>query len=230
MQFKIDKNPYDDRDLFKKTKLEITEGNIYCLVGCNGTGKSTVMRYMTDALRDKMHAYELKGKYLDLRGVLGKETYDDKLCFFSFDKHTKQANSELDMFMIYAGVAHSSTGEGIIQRLGNGLTLLGKFIHDKNNKGKSLWIFFDDCDAGTSIDVIIEIKDVVDLIYNDCKKNDITCTFILSANSYEMCKDYHCINAMDFKEMTFTDYDDYKKFVLHSRKRKDKTYNESYGE
>lgn len=225
MIFKIPKNPYDERKLFTKSTVELTEGNTYCLVGCNGSGKTTVMFFIERDLI-KNGAFEIKGGYCDLRGLSKDKKYNNNLVF-SFDKHSNEVNSYEEHIQSIMGVNFASTGEGIQHRLGNGLVLLGKEIRKKENKGKSLWVFFDDCDAGTSIDVIGDIKEVLKLIRDDCNKNNITCTIILSANSYEMCRDNCiCIDTYNFATKTFKNYETYKKFVLKSKERKDKSYEE----
>lgn len=221
MEFKISKNPYDERNMFKNTTLEIQEGDIYCFVGCNGSGKTTLMRCITEEL-EKQNAYQIRSSYLDFRGIFGEKKYSDTLAYYTFDKETHEYSSEDDIYFSQFKVAFSSTGEGVIQKLGSGVQLLAKFIHNKENQDKSLWIIFDDCDAGTSIDMINDIQKVIELIQNDCKKFGITLTVVLSANSYEMCKKYNCINVWDFSPITFNSYEEYKTFVLDSRKRKEK--------
>jgi len=222
--FKINKRPWEDnRQLFSKGTLTLTEGETYCFVGCNGTGKTT----LTDFIMKKLisdGAYEIKGSYLDMRGVFKDQKYNDTL-IYSFDKRKNDVNSYEGLILSHSQVAFSSTGEGIISRLGNGLAILGATIRSKENTGKKLWVFFDDCDAGTSLDIIGDIKSVLNLVAQDCKDNNITLTIVLTANSYEMCRSgCKCIDVYDFSEKTFATYEDYKKFVLKSRKRKEKSY------
>ena len=224
MRIKIDKNPFGERQMFTKGYLEFPDcGGVFCLVGCNGSGKSTVMDYVKRWL-EKEKAYEIKGRYLDLRGAFGEKVEYSNYAYFNFDKHAIVADDEMDLLHQRFGVGYSSTGEGIMERLGNGLSRLGDWVRDKKNSGKHLIVFFDDCDAGTSLDMIGDIKKVVSLIVKDCTEHGIVCTFILSANSYEMCKGYECIDVWDFKKVEFLDYEDYKKFVLRSRARKEKSY------
>ena len=224
MRFTIPKNPYDERNLFKRSYLTINEGNTYCLVGCNGSGKTTAVDFMIERLK-KMNAYEIRGSYLDFRGIFSKEKYGN-YAYYSFDKNKSDSNSEEDSIFSRLGVSTSSTGEGIIQRLGTGLPLIRRWILNPKNKNKSLFIFFDDCDAGTSIDVIVEMKSVFDLIRQDCEKNNVVCTIVLTANSYEMCRDCHCIDVYNFQSVAFADYEEYKEFVLKSKDRKKESYKE----
>ena len=89
-------------------------------------------------------------------------------------------------------------------------------------KNKKVIIFFDDCDAGTSIDMIADIKAVFKWIEQDCIKNNLEYYIILTANSFELCKDYDCISVHNFTHKTFKTYNAYKNFVLKSRELKDK--------
>ena len=140
--------------------------------------------------------------------------------YISFDKKSDYITSEEDYFFKAAAVGYSSTGEGVMKRFGNILSLIGKSVnHMKENE--TLFIFIDDADAGTSIDNIKDIADVIDFIASDIKKCSLNYYIILTANSYELCKHYQCIDANTFKHRKFRSYDAYKKYVLESRKRKD---------
>ena len=51
--FNLINNPYDDRVLFKKNKIEIKQG-ITSLVGCNGSGKSTLLENIEYDLKNQI--------------------------------------------------------------------------------------------------------------------------------------------------------------------------------
>ena len=225
MQIKIEKEPYEEgQKIFKKNIIELEPNAITCLVGCNGSGKSTLLKEIIDHIDAEQITTDnsCKGlteifKFLSDKVEVVKDIY-----YYIFDKSTETSNSfDEDM---YNRLAHGqqSTGENIIRRFGKGLQVLGNWIRE--NKGKKLFIFFDDCDAGTSIDMINDIKDVFDLIIEDCKRNSIEYYMILTSNSYEMCKDLNCISVIDFKPKKFKTYESYKKFVLKTRAEKEKRY------
>ena len=221
--FKIEKSPYeDDVKIFSKGSIEITDNSIICLVGCNGSGKSTVMSSIKRQLKIKQIKLELyAGLFEAMSGLSGGKLYDrDDAAYFDFDKETDNQSTDMQMIFNKAGLAYSSTGEGIIQRYGRLIQLIGTTIRE--GKYKELYFFFDDCDAGTSIDMIQDIKYVINLIKDDCEKRGITYHFILSANSYEMCKDFDCISVHNFTHKKFRSYESFKKFVLRSRAIKDK--------
>ena len=235
MEFKVDKNPYD-RQLFEKEVIELNPNTITCLVGCNGTGKTTIIEYIK---RDLAHrnAEECKNSVYpkledDIRKAVGKEKpkNEENLFYVDFSKHTRNAKSELDAFLVDAGVAFSSTGEGLSYRLGKTLEVLGRTVTKLTDKKATLFIFFDDCDAGTSLDKIVEIKDVMYMVADHCKQCGITYYIILTANSYEMCRGLDCISVHNFEHIEFNDYggyEAYKEFVLKSAKIKEKSFEEA---
>ena len=137
-----------------------------------------------------------------------------------FNKHTDRiADSETQLFLNAGLLAYSSTGEAVIQRYSDNLkTLFPKLSEMKN---KTLILTIDDADAGTSIDMIKDIKMTLELVEQRCKLYNITYYIITTANSYEFCRDYDCINVHDFSHLRVKDYEDFKQFVLSSRKEKD---------
>lgn len=225
MIFKIHKNPYDEKkNIYTKAHLELEPNNIYCFTGCNGSGKSTLIREITDNnLCNK--ANEIKPDfYAKAFGELfakNKKLYPIK--YIRFDKKVEVSNSENDYFMNAMRVSFSSTGEGIMDRFGNILSVIGSVVRQLK-KDNTLFIFIDDADAGTSLDNISQIIDVLDLIKNDLEKKEITYYIILTANSFELCRNYECIDVNTFAHKTFKRYETYKKYVLKSRERKNKRY------
>lgn len=224
-RFNIPSDPYDEnRKMFNKNILQLEDNSISCLVGCNGTGKTTVLFFIEQQLK-KRNAYEIRGKYCDFREVFNKEKYNDEM-YLSFNVKTEIMNSEEDTFLKRLTCNNISTGESILYRFGDGLELLGDAIRNPKNKGKTLYVFMDDCDAGTSIDMINDIKSIFDLIIKDCKQNEITYYIILTANSYELCKDVDCISVHNFEHKKFNSYEEFKSFVLESREIKKQEFKE----
>lgn len=224
MIFKIDKDPKDTgRVMFLSDEIDIKPG-ITCIVGCNGSGKTTLVDHIKHHLTRVRHAEDIgeRNPFKDIFGVKAEKT--DELVF-AFDKGEDYTADENDYILSRFGACVESTGENIISRLGHGLSLLGKAFGDKRNEGKKAYLFLDDLDAGTSIDMIAEIKETLEFIAQNAKENGIECHIIVSANSYEMCKGMRCIDANTFEEWKFDDYEQYKKLVLDSKKRKEASIN-----
>ena len=83
---------------------------------------------------------------------------------------------------------------------------------------------FDAIDSGYSIDNIIELKAIFNLMLKDAKAFDVQLYLIVSANSYELTSNEECFDVINGKYVTFNSYEGYKQFILDSRKLKDKRY------
>lgn len=230
-KFKIYKNPYDEKNpLFIKEEISLEPNTITCLVGCNGTGKSTLIWNIQEDLKksgakeEREDIHERLAKAFETASGSKTKSKEIEDFYIDFNKKTEFTNDEMETFKLRAELAYSSTGEGIVSRLGKVLKHLGSFIHNPENKGKNLFIFFDDCDAGTSIDVILQIKSVFNLIANDCAEKGINYYIILTANSFEMCRDIDCVSVHTFEHIKFAEYNEFRKFVIESSGIKGKRY------
>lgn len=225
MKFKVRKDPIEKGNiLFNKTMLEINPGVVSCIVGCNGSGKTTLVREIKEKIKDN-GGEELKNDlYYKAFANLFKSNDEEKdkknIYFIDFDKNVDTYNKEEDYFFNRMEAATSSTGEGIMQRAGRICYFIGQTIRNLE-EGSQLYIFMDDCDAGTSIDMINDIKAVFPLIIKDSQRLGLDIYIITTANSFEFCKDCDCISVHDFKHKQFRSYETFKKFVLKSRELKE---------
>lgn len=223
MEFKIEREPYEEgQKIFTKTKLVLEPNTISCFVGCNGSGKTTIINEIIDNLR-KAKAKEVIADYYSnsMKKIFGKGNEENHDIFYiNFDKYTKTTFSDMDYFLNDFALAYSSTGESIMKRFGDNMSVIGSLLRALHDK--TVFIFFDDCDAGTSIDMIQDIKECFNYMIADCEKNNLTYYFILTANSFELCKDLDCISVHDLTHKHFSSYNTFKNFVLKSREKKDK--------
>lgn len=215
--------------LFPKKYLKLNPDILNCFIGCNGSGKTTLIEYLISYLKKHYNAEDI-GDRNPFRHIFSDEPAPETNTFYiSFDKKSKEGVSE-DYIVRDLFINSQSTGESIIYRFGGTLAMMGDFLRNKNNSGSTLFVFFDDCDAGTSIDKIIDILDIFELIKTDAAKNNITCYFVLTANSYEIARNSNCIDVSTYETYHFTDYESYKSFVLNSRKlHSRKLKEENYG-
>lgn len=201
--FKIDKRPYDDI-IYKKTNIEINPG-VTILTGCNGYGKTTLLQMIKQSLKSSKipvmdYSNETDGGH---NAISERAFYDD--------------------YATVATLMQSSEGEQIYINLGNTASKIGKFIHEHNDD-KEIWLLFDAIDSGLSIDNMIEVKELLfETILEDTKGKDVF--IICSTNSYEMCRDSKCFDVYSGEYVEFKDYEDYREYILKSRKQKDKRYN-----
>lgn len=205
--FKIDKDYYTEGEvIFKKNNVTINPG-MTILVGCNGTGKTTLLNHISEELRSNNIKY-LKFNNLTDGGNNAKD---------------KALNIDNDMLLL-ATLATSSEGENIKINISNFATKLGKFFSTYKNE-KELWVLLDAIDSGLSIDNIDEIKEFIPFILDhegNGKIKDIY--FVISANSYELARGKKCFDVYNCEYITFKDYENYRNFILKSREIKDKRY------
>lgn len=206
MKFKITRDPYEEKVyIYSRASVEINPG-ITVLVGCNGAGKSTLIRHI------KYNCEEQKLDYINFDNLIdGGHNARDKFAFH-------------DRFDLLSTAICSSEGEELSMNIGIQLGRIGKKIRQMDDN-KSLFIFFDASDSGLSIDNVIEIKSVFDdCVIPDAKNKGIDVYVIIAANEYEMTDGQDCIDVSTLSHVTFKTYDDYKKYIIKNRERKDKRY------
>ena len=97
-------------------------------------------------------------------------------------------------------------------------------IDDKKITSKKRFILLDTMDSGYSIDNVIEMKSLFDLVLEDSEKMGMETYIIVSSNEYELACDTDCFDVTEGKYINFSSYEDFKKFILHTKKKKDKRY------
>lgn len=220
------KNYYAEKStLYKANKLTLQSNNVYCLVGCNGIGKSTILHQMiydNDNSLDKT-AYDFKNDYslfINLWDEKNKNEYND--FYILINKNTKLYTNEDERMLNKLLGNFISTGE---QNVHNILPNVVKIIESLNTlenlESKNLYIMIDDLDVGVSIDVLIELAKIIDKLELKLKKLNVNYYVVITANSYELARRFKCIDVISMKEISFKDYDDYSNYVSETRKYKD---------
>ena len=200
--YKLHRDPYDCEILFTgKLERELKPG-ITILVGCNGSGKSTILHALKEQCRKNpdFKVFRWDGRY---------------------DKSTqKDVAMEAQRYDILASLSFSSEGEEINTNIGILASQIGNFL--RKNQDKNLLILLDGLDSGLSIDNIIEVKDFFkEFIIPDVAKTGHECYIVIPANEYEMANGERCVDARTGKEIYFEDYEHFRNFVLVSREKKD---------
>ena len=204
-RFKINTDPWDTGfPIFNKCDIGFNTG-VTILVGCNGSGKTTMLDLISDALKSSDVSY------------------------IKYDNISDGGRNSITNYMLGedictgATLMTSSEGEQIYINIGKMAMKIGRFITENKDKD-DIWILFDGIDSGLSIDNIKEIKALFNTILLDSRHNNsmqhvyIICT----ANTYAMCKDEDCFDVHNCTYRKFADYNDYEKFILESREEKDK--------
>lgn len=201
--FTIDKNPLDDVvSLFGRSALTINPG-LTVLVGCNGTGKTTLLRVLNDQLRKEEDVLVM---YYDDRTEGGIHHIGSLL----FRGYTGEA----------AATLCSSEGEKISQSLGR--LIAGIKPKLRKIKPKELWLLLDAVGSGLSLDCVAELKEFVPFLQQE--EPEITVYVVAATNEFEFANGSDCIDVTSFQHKTFKTYDAYRKFILKTREKKDERY------
>lgn len=204
LKYRVDKDPYDTEETLFSGKLTRTiEPGFTVLVGCNGSGKSTVLRYIKDTYKrnDDYKVFSWDGLY---------------------DKGpTKQRMLDSSNIDLLATLAFASEGEEINTNIGILASKIGTFV--RTNGDKNIIILLDGLDSGLSIDNIIDTKEFFkELLIPDVEDAGHECYVIMPANEYELARGERCIDARTGKEVRFDSYEEYRNFVLKSKEHKNK--------
>lgn len=225
-KFQLERDYYDEGfNLYKKKTIEIKPG-VTVLVGCNGIGKTTLLRQMRDKLKK------------------------DKIPLIMFD-NLKDGGSNavseagfLGNFGFMATAIQSSEGENIVMNMSNLAARLGQFVKDGNDPKEKLhiavarslaaingeeieepeipnerWILLDAVDSGLSVDNIVDLKEqLFQTILEYNYENEIY--IVISANEYEMARGEKCFDVYNGKYVKLKDYEEYRNLVLQSKEWK----------
>ena len=213
--------------------VDLPLDGILCLVGCNGSGKTTTIEQAKQALegagfrnaKDEKEYNPLHG----WRSLLGDK--DDKATGYLviFDRKARFVpnagngadawSSEFDLGEI--GSWFCSNGEGVSGRFAGAAKAMGVFFKKARKEGVPILIMVDDADAGTSIDVVTEMRSFLESVDRDLKEAGVPHLILVTSNSYELIHDLPCLYVRDMTPRLFTSYEGFRDFTLASRKDKD---------
>jgi predicted ATPase len=220
------KDPYNTGvGLFKKKTITLNPG-VTVLVGCNGIGKTTFMKNIQENLK-KNHIPVMRFDNLTEGG-----------------RNSRSESCTTGDFEFMAASMSSSEGENIVLNTMKLARKIGDFVRtgkyktrtkaladafaaaldkepkEQKNTSNERWILLDAVDSGLSVDNIVDLKEALFktiLEYNDDKEIYI----IVSANEYEMANGEACFDVFHGKYLTFKNYEEYRQFILDSRKWKE---------
>lgn len=197
---------YDDNIFFRKSSVEFEPG-ITVLVGCNGYGKSTMLQSIVAQCRKE------KIPYIEFESIR--------------DRRNERNKTTLNGDMEYLAIALvSSEGEELSMSLGKFAGRLGNFVRNHSDV-KTLVVTMDALDSGYSIDNVVETKELLlKTVLKDCENKGIELYIFATANAYELANGEKCFDPIKGEYISFGNYEQYRAYILDTRKVKDKRYND----
>lgn len=209
-KFKIEKD-YNDIgcNIYKKGTITIESG-LTVLVGCNGSGKITLLKQIKDGLRKE----NIPNLYFDNLHDGGSNSRS--LAAFYGD------------FSFLAKSMCSSEGENIALNMQQFAGKIGRFFKDHIEE-KEIWILLDAVDSGLSIDAVEDLKEgLFKTIFQHYSDKDIY--IVCSANEYELARGEMCFDVVNCKYVPIKSYEKYRSVILKSRKLKDERVYKNRGD
>lgn len=221
------RDPYDAGFSPTKPKEINIQPGLTVLVGCNGAGKTTLLLNIKDHCKDN--------------GV-------PCLSYDNLHDGGSNAMSSLFYFGDYEGGADlftSSEGEGIKINISMKSSTYKEFIqkgyvNDRQYRLNRVFaesfgenivdvieckdrvFLFDAVDSGLSVDSVVEIRGLFDLILEDNKDLGRNIYIVIAANEYELARNADCFDVNAGCYVKFSDYEEYRNFILKSRALKEK--------
>lgn len=224
------RNPYDEGfSTCRRKEVEFQPG-LTVLVGCNGSGKSTMLKNIKEELhKEKIPMFFYNNEHDGGSNSIGESVFLGDINFAA----TAWTSSEGENITLNLSKIASKWRNFILTGEVNDVST--KFaksfreacdcdIDNKKITSKKRFILLDAMDSGYSIDNVIEMKSLFDLVLEDSEKMGMETYIIVSSNEYELACDTDCFDVTEGKYINFSSYEDFKKFILHTRKKKDKRY------
>ena len=222
------RNPYDEGfSTCRRKEVEFKPG-LTVLVGCNGSGKSTMLKNIKDELhKKKIPMFFYNNEHDGGSNSIGESIFLGNVSFAA----TAWTSSEGENISLNLSKIASKWRNFILTgEVNDWSTKFTKSlrtaceIDDKKTTSKKRFILLDAMDSGYSIDNVIEMKSLFDLVLEDSEKMGMETYIIISSNEYELACDTDCFDVTEGKYINFSSYEDFKKFILHTRKKKEKRY------
>lgn len=222
------RDPYDEGwSVCNRKQIEFKPG-LTVLVGCNGIGKTTTLENIKEQLKEeKVPCVMFDQLNEDVAGdALWNQDYSlaaNAMASSEGEKiglAVKQFSTKLRDFIYNGRYSRGHDLAYIIHK-----EEIDKEVREILRPQKERWILIDAIDSGYSIDNTVEIKELFDTIIKDTTDNfDKEVYLIVSANAYELARNEQCMDVTTGKYITFKDYEDYRRFILKTRQKKEKRY------
>lgn len=210
MNLKVWSNPKYTDGKSKEIKYTFEPG-VTMLIGTNGSGKTTLLNQINSIFND--------GGWVKIQD---NDKIRNKYSCYQYDNRIQNSEAKQDWLNSgkidrLAATFQNSEGQDMYDFLYYKMTEIGRFIRISKSKQdiKGAFILLDGLDSGLSLDILEKIrKEVLDFIIKEDNTKDFELYIICSANSYEFCNNYNCIDVTNQKKLIFKKYDLFRDYVL----------------
>ena len=197
------RNPYDNGFSITRLKNITIKSGLTVLVGCNGAGKTTLMKNIAEQLKkENIPYYVFDNLSSGDKKSISKMMYNNnikKAALLLSSSEGENINNNICDILEKARY-FIETGDSDVYETNE----LKKIFKNTNQDEKLItsnerWFLFDAIDSGYSIDNIIELQELFNLMISDSKKINKDLYIVVSANSYEMANNENCFDVMSGK-------------------------------
>lgn len=194
-------------------KYEFNPG-ITMLIGPNGSGKTITLKQIHSIFSDDLaiQKWEDISQNDNIKNLYSSYHYDNVY----EERWTKDSWMHSGLESRFASTFENSEGQDIWDYIYYKAPAIGKAVRiaKKNNK-KGIFILIDGLDSGLSLDKINELRVyLLDFINEKETTENFEVYIICSANSYEMCNNYNCIDVTNQNKIIFNKYEDFEKYFI----------------
>ena len=215
-RIRLQKDPYDDDRAFYKGHYAEFHPGITTITGCNGIGKTTLIKNIVEELENRGTPHFL----FDNLGEAGGERSARNL-FNSAISGCSGMNAEKDLVMA-VGLLSCSEGERILSALNRFTKNLTEAANGNVSAYGEMYILFDGVDSGLSADFLEDLKEILYEFINSLKERHplFRCYILITSNSYEACHGTDVYSVAKNRYVPVKGYDAFVKEVRDSREYK----------
>lgn len=202
------------------------------MVGCNGAGKTTLLNNIEEQLkREKVPCYSYDNLHEGGSNSVGNALLYENISLVAYLMTASEGEQIQENFGTMLENVHEFLQTGKINtkenRILNAFQSLLDSKENEDNESELInerWLLLDAIDSGLSVDAVVNVIDVLNFILKDAKRMGVKLFIVITANEYELCRRNKCFDVNSGQYIEFKDYEDYRKFILKSREKKDKRY------
>ena len=217
------RDPYDIGFSTCRPKQITIQSGLTVLVGCNGSGKTTLI----NNIKSELKKYNIPYFHYNNLNDGGSKSFGEAIWENNYSLAAMSwSSSEGENISLNLNKRYSKFSEFMMTgRIQTRHTRLQDAFSDTPYQipdTKERWVLFDAVDSGYSIDNVIDLKQAFSEMIQHFSENGYELYIVVSANEFELAYQTPCMDVTNGKYMTFDNYDQFKKFILASAKKKDK--------